>query len=684
MTDIAKSFVQNYIDGVYGIPLSEESVMKKVNGVFKTEYTTMDEWYDEVQYNIVRSRDILFNIENASELETPRAPVVTLDYDILKTLQSFTAEYEYCFADGVWRACSDEPISFTVGETPSVLRVRKAASDTNLAGEITTVKIFARRDLSKLITAKFDGVNYLLDNLSNQYCYQIVFTNDAEETVDWSAAQTIIGSKSTVKISGVEECNCIWIRSCQSTELSETTSNPLCLTVSKKRPLNLVIDGNGKVAQTADSGCYFNGDSVDLIATANAQSSFEGWYIDDVCVSTDNHYIVEMADDLEVVARFTGAKIKNISIEQLPTKLSYREGESLDLNGMKVLVTYSDGTTDHAEQFAAQLSSNTVGKSTVVITYGGYSASYDVMISHDGSLPLLSFKGASLSLHSNLAVNFKADKALFEADGYTGPYVVFELNGVKTTVRNYTVDGDRYVFSFRNIAPDQMNDTICATLYATYDGVEYASETKQYSVAEYCYGMLSNYATDEYAKLRTLLVDLLHYGAQSQLYTQYKTDDLVDSRLTETQLTWGTADDPVLTNSLNTAYETVDAPLAVWKGAGLTLKDSITMRFKLTAESIDGLCVKIHTETDEWVITADRFVKSGNAYYVYFGALNASQMSEKVYLTVYKGDVAVSNTVCYSIESYAYEKQNSSTEYVADLVKAMMKYGNSAHNYVNG
>lgn len=295
----------------------------------------------------------------------------------------------------------------------------------------------------------------------------------------------------------------------------------------------------------------------------------------------------------------------------------------------------------------------------------------------------LSFRGASLSLHHNLAVNFKADKALFEEVCYENPYVVFEINGVKTAARNYTVDGNRYVFKFRNIAPNQMNDIIYATLYATYDGVVYASDTKEYSVAEYCYGMLSNYSSDEYAKLRTLLVDLLHYGAQSQLYTEYNTDNLVDSRLTEAQLAWGTADDLILTDSLNTTYETVNEPTAIWKGAGLTLKDSITMRFKFMTDSADGLTVKIKTDTDEWSITSDKFVKSGDAYYVYFNALNASQMSENVYLTVYNGNVAVSNTVRYSIESYAYEKQNSSAEYVADLVKAMMKYGNSAYNYIN-
>ena len=301
-------------------------------------------------------------------------------------------------------------------------------------------------------------------------------------------------------------------------------------------------------------------------------------------------------------------------------------------------------------------------------------------------IPMLSkpaFKGASLSLHHNLAINYKVDKALFDEVGYTKPYVVFEIGEVKTTVKEYTIDNERYVFKFQNIAPNQMNDVIYATLYATYNGVEYASETREYSVAEYCYSMLDTYGADEYAELRTLLVDLLHYGAQSQLYTDYNIASLVDANLTDEQLLWGTNEEQVLTDALNTAYETVENPTAKWKGAGLTLTDSVSMRFKFTTDSIDGLSVKIKSATDEWNITSDKFIEEDGVCYVYFNGLNAGQMREKVYLTIYDDDVAVSNTVCYSIESYAYEKQDSSIAYLSDLVKAMMKYGNSAYAYAN-
>lgn len=295
----------------------------------------------------------------------------------------------------------------------------------------------------------------------------------------------------------------------------------------------------------------------------------------------------------------------------------------------------------------------------------------------------LSFIGASLSLHNNLSINYKVSKLLFEKDNYTNPYVIFTLNGIEIKISKYTVIGDNYVFDFTDIAPNQMNDTIYATLYATYNGVEYASETKEYSVAQYCYNMLSKYSTDEYAKLRTLLVDLLNYGTQSQIYTDYSTDALVTANLTEEQVAWRTVEIPKLQSVMDQNFNVIDNPAVIWKGAGLNLQDSITMRFKIATESIDGLSVKVTSESGEWTIDASTFEETSGGYYVFFDGLNAGQMNVPVYLTVYDGITPVSNTIRYSIESYAYSKQNSADEKLNNLLVAMMKYGNSAYAYVN-
>ena len=70
-------------------------------------------------------------------------------------------------------------------------------------------------------------------------------------------------------------------------------------------------------------------------------------------------------------------------------------------------------------------------------------------------------------------------------------------------------------------------------------------------------------------------------------------------------------------------------------------------------------------------------------YYVRFSGLNAGQFSEKIYLTVMNGDVAVSNTVQYSIETYAHNEQDNENAALGELVKAMMNYGNAARAYSN-
>ena len=296
----------------------------------------------------------------------------------------------------------------------------------------------------------------------------------------------------------------------------------------------------------------------------------------------------------------------------------------------------------------------------------------------------LIFKSASLTLQDDLVINYKVEETLFAENGYTNPYVVFSLNGVETKVTEYTLENGKYIFDFEDIIPHQMNDAIYATLYATYDGVEYASKVREYSVATYCYNMLEKYNTDDYAKLRTLLVDLLNYGAASQVYMNYNIEELVNSSLTEEQKAWGSSTDRTLETVQELEYKTIDNPTVQWKSGGLNLQKSVGMRFKISAENIENLTVKVTNDIGkETIITSEQFEVVEGGYYVFFEGLNAGQMSDIVYLTVYNGETAVSNTIRYSIESYAYAQQNSTDVNLAELVKAMMKYGDSAKAYIS-
>ena len=299
----------------------------------------------------------------------------------------------------------------------------------------------------------------------------------------------------------------------------------------------------------------------------------------------------------------------------------------------------------------------------------------------------LKISGASLTLQDNLTINYMVKEALFTKTGYENPYMVFVLNGKESVVEEYTKSGDNYVFAFKNIAPNQMNDMITATVHAEFNGEQYQSASRDYGVITYCNNML-NKSTDAQGELRTLLVDLLNYGAQSQIYTNYKTDNLVNASLTETQKSWATKEDREWKTVQDIAYKTIDNPSVAWKGAGLMLTDRVEIRLSIEADDITDLRVKAELGNGtEWFIESSEFKPAAQVrrYNIDFNGLNSGQMSESVYFTVYEGDKIVSNTVCYSVESYAYAQANKSApdEALLALLKVMMKYGDAAYNYAN-
>ena len=301
---------------------------------------------------------------------------------------------------------------------------------------------------------------------------------------------------------------------------------------------------------------------------------------------------------------------------------------------------------------------------------------------YEKPVPTLAFAGAALELQSNLAIRYRVRSNFFTSGGFTDPYVVFTLNGVETVVDEYTVSGDEYIFTFSNIAPNQMNDTITAVLHADFDGVDHTSAPREYSVAQYCYTQLGKYTSDTYAEFRTLLVDLLNYGAVSQQYTGYNTGNLVNANLTDTQKAWATQNDRAYTNVQTTKYAVIDNPTVSWKGGGLVLNDAVVMRFKFETADMEGLSFKVQSGGQVWTIT-DVSVEDGMNY-IYFNGLDAGQMSDEVFITAYRNGAPVSNTIRYSIESYAFQKHSDTTiPYLSELVKAMMKYGDAAKAYVS-
>ena len=241
--------------------------------------------------------------ESSSEFVKPTAPNVTIDYGKLATEQSFDDAYEYEFGDGEWVACTGSPIAVTLKTYPTILRVRKASDEKAPAGEITTIDIFAQKELSKLITVKYDGKQYTFNGLSPSYYYEFVVLQEVGETPDWSTAKWFAGGAVKTVVS-TNQGSTIALRSRQDDEKQETNSIPSILPVETKKRLQLEVWGDGYIAQPNPSGDYFIGDEIKLVVDEDRSAEFLGWYIDDHLVTKSLIYYYDMHLGSKLQAKF--------------------------------------------------------------------------------------------------------------------------------------------------------------------------------------------------------------------------------------------------------------------------------------------------------------------------------------------------------------------------------------------
>jgi len=306
---------------------------------------------------------------------------------------------------------------------------------------------------------------------------------------------------------------------------------------------------------------------------------------------------------------------------------------------------------------------------------------------------LFKFNAASLSLMNNLAINYKTNISNFTALDLNveDVYAKFIIGENEYIISEPTIEYNgstpyRYVYQLTNIAAHQMNERVYATLVAVKDGVEYVSAVNEYGIEFYAYNQLSKSTTK--ANIKTLLVDLLNYGAAAQLYKKASTpaEELATCRLTDEWKALGTAEMTPAEDILNATHATVETPTVIMKGASLRLDTAVEIRLKFIPNvAIDNLVLRVVTGGETFEIPASEFVKTDTfskdgSYYAYFAGLNAHQMRNAVDMTFYDGDTAVSNTVRYSIASYVARNQSTSNTALLNLINAMLTYGDSAYN----
>lgn len=320
----------------------------------------------------------------------------------------------------------------------------------------------------------------------------------------------------------------------------------------------------------------------------------------------------------------------------------------------------------------------------------GYTYSTAVSLDWDN----FKVKAVSLSLENDLTMNFKVPKTLKYR--FENLYIEFVQNGKVIKTTDFYNDGDYYVFSYRDIAPQLMNDKITATVYGTRNGILYCGESVDFSVSQYAYGMLEK--ESENVKLRTLLVDLLNYGAAAQIYQNYRTNDLANVGLTNEQKKWASSSELKLVNVTDKNYETVENAEITWKSVGLGLSNGVNVKYTFYAQSIDDVQFKLTCGDEYAMVSFDKIIPVNGVYaYDVFTLIDnnngtftlvlngvyANMMRDEIYITAMRGEKAVSNTLRYSVESYAKQVQDKMpNSNLRKLTDAMMRYGISADDYV--
>ncbi len=294
---------------------------------------------------------------------------------------------------------------------------------------------------------------------NEEYCYGLVSDAEGSATITTSNGVAINGEDNSAVDVVVEHIN----------DDDTFTSVNIIVENDGQNTSYISLDENNElkvdnVEDQFNAKIYWSGQENEYLIQNVTESAVESKDIAEYALSTGELVANDIIDaDITCQDVF----IYDGTVKTIAPVLKY-QGKTLSLG----VDYYIEGNTSETD----------IGTySVTVVGQGNYCGSFDITFE---IIPGITFASTSLTLQHDLVLNCAVDKALFDTVGYINPYVVFEIGGKKLTFKSYSVEDEQYVFSLNDIGPNQMTDTIQATLYATYDGVEYFSETKEYSVIE--------------------------------------------------------------------------------------------------------------------------------------------------------------------------------------------------------
>lgn len=288
--------------------------------------------------------------------------------------------------------------------------------------------------------------------------------------------------------------------------------------------------------------------------------------------------------------------------------------------------------------------------------------------------------GSSITIGTDLSVNVYATVA----GDFDVIAVRFVMNGKETLVNGVFVSSSNsYRFVFEGVAPQCMGDVITAQLLV--DGVCVAS-IENCGIKNYVERLMRCSAEElgmtarAYDAILTLMCDMLEYGAQAQLYREYKTDALVNEGITgQSEFKELTA-----TNKHLIQLEPIDG--VGFTAVNLRFENANKLFFKFKTDDVEKTQIIISGAGYNSVYTSEDFENLGNGVYAVYTLDIYATGFDDVYSATIKYDGAMLECVTYSVASYVYSMQNDADETgaltsMAYLARATYSYGKSAKAY---
>lgn len=272
----------------------------------------------------------------------------------------------------------------------------------------------------------------------------------------------------------------------------------------------------------------------------------------------------------------------------------------------------------------------------------------------------------------DLAINISIDD---KTSGAIHTYQMKLSDGVEITKDNCGTGNEALIGCYKFTAPvtaRQMADTITIEVKKGTETVR----REDYSVRQYAKTILDGKYSEQ---TKTMVENMLYYGAQMQQYKGYKTNDLATSVLTADKLAALNAEAEKVTADTLTSYkESVTGRIngLTLNATSLQLRAGTGVGFYFTlAENED---VKAYTFTCNGKTLTPTFDANSHKGYVEVSDINADQLGEMFTLNITKGSESCAiqySPMCYVKNALASTKTDAQLKKV---VQAMYLYNKAA------